>query len=97
MPESQTPPVRIYTRKWCGFCYAAKRLFTRLGIDFAEIPVDAQPELRREIATKAGNWPTVPMIFIGDQFVGGYTEISALHRTGELQLRLAEQDPPAED
>ncbi len=82
-----SPSVRIYTKKWCGFCFAARRLFTKLGIDFEEIPVDRDPELRREVATSAGNWPTVPMIFIGDDFVGGYTEAAALHRTGKLVPR----------
>ena len=51
----------------------AKRLFDDLGIRFREIPLDGDPELRWRIAATAGNWPTVPMIFVGDHFVGGYT------------------------
>ncbi len=79
-----SPEVRIYTKRWCGFCFAAKRLFRSLGVPFEEIPVDRDPELRWEVAARAGNWPTVPMIFIGDHFVGGFTEAASLHRTGEL-------------
>lgn len=81
---SHCSAVRIYTKRWCGFCIAAKRLFTSLGIPFEEIPVDRDPELRWEVSARAGNWPTVPMIFVGDHFVGGFTEASALHRTGNL-------------
>jgi glutaredoxin 3 len=77
-------PVRIYTTTWCGFCHAAKRLFEHLGIEYEEIPVDDDPDLRWQIAADAGNWPTVPMIFVGDRFVGGYTDAAALHRRGEL-------------
>ena len=85
MTESgSTPAVRIYTKRWCGFCHAATRLFQSLGVAFQEIPVDADPELRWEVSARAGNWPTVPMIFIGDNFVGGYTEAAALHRKGRL-------------
>ena len=77
--------VRLYTRRWCGYCFAARRLFTRLGVDFEEIALDGQPGLRREVSERAGNWPTVPMIFIGDGFIGGYREAAELHRRGELE------------
>jgi len=77
-------PVTLYTRRWCGYCFAARRLLDQLGIHYAETPLDRQPELRSQISQKAGGWPTVPLIFIGDRFVGGYTEIAALHRRGEL-------------
>lgn len=76
--------VTFYTRRWCSYCFAARRLFKRLGVRYVEIPLDRQPELRNQISKKAGGWRTVPMIFIGDHFVGGYTEIAALHRQGEL-------------
>lgn len=79
-----SPAVRIYTKRWCGFCFAAKHLFTKLDIAFEEIPVDNDPSLRLEVSVRAGNWPTVPMIFIGDHFVGGFAETAALHRKGRL-------------
>jgi len=77
--------VRIYTTSWCWFCIAAKGLFKDLGIAFEEIPVDGDPELRRSASARAGNWPTVPMIFIGEKFIGGYTDAVDLHRRGELE------------
>ena len=84
MTNDNSPHVRIYTKRWCGFCFAAKRLFKNLDIHFEEIKVDHDPELRWETSARAGHWPTVPMIFIGDHFVGGYTEAAALHRQGKL-------------
>jgi len=90
-----SPAVRIYTKRWCGFCWSAKRLFANLGIPFEEIPVDRDPKLRWEVSTRAGNWPTVPMIFIGDKFVGGSTEAAALHRKGRL-LSLCRPDAAPE-
>ena len=84
MTPGKAPPTSLYTRRWCGYCFAARRLFKRLGVDYDEIPLDRQPGLRREISEKAGGWRTVPMIFIGDRFIGGYTEVAALHRNGEL-------------
>jgi len=80
MAPSTPVGVRIYTRRWCGYCFAARRLFTRLGVDFEEIALDGQRELRREVSERAGNWRTVPMIFVGDQFIGGYQEAANLNR-----------------
>jgi glutaredoxin 3 len=84
--------VRIYTKRWCWFCDAAKRLFASLGVAFEEIPVDDDPGLRWEVSARAGNWPTVPMVFIGDRFIGGYSEAAELHRRGELACMI-HQDP----
>ena len=85
MASGASAPVQIYTRRLCGYCFAARRLFTRLGLDFEEIAVDGQPALRQEVSERAGNWRTVPMIFVGDRFIGGYQEAAELHRRGELE------------
>lgn len=82
---AERPVVRIYTTRGCGFCFAAKRLFRGIGVDFEEIPVDDDPELRQAVSASAGNWPTVPMIFVGDHFVGGSTDAASLHQRGELE------------
>lgn len=84
MTADTSPPITLYTRRWCGYCFAARRLLDRLGVHYEEIALDGQPELRSQISRKAGGWRTVPMIFAGDRFLGGYTEIAALHRRGEL-------------
>ena len=76
--------IRLYTRRWCGYCTAARRLLKKLDAELEEIPLDNDPELRRSIAEANGNWPTLPMIFIDERFVGGYRELSLLKRSGEL-------------
>jgi glutaredoxin 3 len=91
--DDSTPKVLLYTRKWCGYCWSARRLFTRLGVPFEEIPLDGRDQLRREISARAGNWPTVPMIFVDGRFVGGYDETAALHRRNEL-LPLCGRETP---
>jgi glutaredoxin 3 len=88
MTPEDRPRVRLYTRRWCGYCIAARRLLSGRGIEFEEIPIDGDPELRRSISRANGNWPTVPMIFIGEHFVGGYRELSRLRMNGELDTLL---------
>jgi len=80
-----TPSVRVYTRRWCGYCYAARRFLTKLEIDFDEIPLDDKPEIRRSLSEANNNWSTLPMIFIGDHFVGGYNDLARIHRQGQLE------------
>jgi glutaredoxin 3 len=83
-----TPTVRVYTRRWCGYCYAARRLLTKLEIDFEEIPLDGKLETRRSLSEANDHWSTLPMIFIGDHFVGGYRELARLNSSGELDSLL---------
>ncbi len=80
--------VRLYTRRWCGYCTAARWLLGHRKIEYEEIPLDENPELRRSVSQANGNWPTVPMIFIGEHFVGGYRELARLKRCGELDSLL---------
>jgi glutaredoxin 3 len=93
MTTIKKAPVSLYTRRWCGYCFAARRLLKGLGIDYNEIPLDRQPERRAEISKLAGGWRTVPMIFVGDRFIGGYTEIAVLHRRGELMSLVNSTSP----
>jgi glutaredoxin 3 len=86
--KTSTPEVRIYTRRWCGYCFAARRMLTKLKIDFEEIPLDRDPELRRSLSEANNHWSTVPMIFIGDHFVGGFTDLARIHRKGQLETLL---------
>ena len=96
MACERSPQVQIYTRRWCLYCAAARRLFKKLGVDFEDIKLDGRPELRGEVSEKAGGWPTVPMIFIGPRFVGGHAEAAALHRGGALNLLLDGSEPRAD-
>lgn len=83
------PKTLIYTTAWCPFCIRAKQLLTHKGVEFEEIPVDGEPELRAEMTRKAGS-RTVPQIWIGETHVGGCDDLYALERAGRLDPLLAE-------
>ena len=80
-------PVRIYTTDYCPYCQRAKDLFKRKNIPFEEIDVTNNEKLRGEIEEKTG-WMTVPMIFIGEEFIGGADDAYALEASGELDKKL---------
>lgn len=74
----------IYTKPTCPFCIRAKMLLTQKGVEFSEIDIAAQPELRDEMIAKANGGYTVPQIFINDQHVGGCDDMFALNDAGRL-------------
>lgn len=76
--------VTIYTTAICPFCVAVKRMFDSLEIAYEEIPLDADPTLRQRLSEETGGWRTVPMIFVGDRFIGGFAEVRSLHNQGRL-------------
>lgn len=83
------PPVEIYTTRYCPYCVSAKALLKRKGVDFAEIDVAGNWNLRERMIQKAMGRTTVPQIFIGAVHVGGCDELHALERAGKLDLLLA--------
>ena len=83
------PTVTMYSQTFCPYCVMAKRLLAQKGVDPVEINVEEEPARREEMLTKSNGMRTVPQIFIGDHHVGGYTELAALDRAGELESMLA--------
>ncbi|MEK6556438.1 MAG: glutaredoxin 3 [Bdellovibrionota bacterium] len=75
--------ITLYSADWCPFCVRAKRLLEGKGVAFDEVNVDKQPGKREEMVAKTG-YKTIPMIFINDKFIGGFSELSALEAKGEL-------------
>jgi glutaredoxin 3 len=80
-------PVKIYTRKWCGYCTAAERLLTKKGVPFENQDCSNDQEARRWLVTATGQ-TTVPQIFIDGKSIGGFSELDALDRRGELDRLL---------
>ncbi len=79
--------VVIYSSDWCPFCVRAKQLLASKSVTVEEIRVDGQPELRAQMAQKAGR-TSVPQIWIGELHVGGCDELFALERAGKLDTLL---------
>ena len=80
--------VTIYTKPFCGYCHAAKRLLEHKGVSFTEIDISGNPELRMEMVQKARGRSTVPQIWIGETHIGGFDDIDDLEGRGRLDLML---------
>jgi glutaredoxin 3 len=83
--------VVVYRTDFCPYCDRAERLLDDMDVDFEEIDVTDDPDLREELVEKTGR-KTVPQIFINDAAIGGYESLRELKSSGELQELLAEDD-----
>lgn len=77
------PKIEMYTSAHCAYCVAAKSLLKSKGLDYAEIRIDADPARLDEMLARAQR-RTVPQIFVNDRFIGGYDDLVAAERSGEL-------------
>lgn len=80
--------VTVYTTTICPYCVRAKQLLTKKGVAFEEVNLSTDPALRQELMTRTRH-RTVPMIFINDEFIGGFDQLYALERAGTLDAKLA--------
>ena len=80
--------VEIYSSIWCPFCYRAKRLLEQKGVDYKEIEVSENPNLKSEMLSRSDGRHTVPQIFIDGKGIGGSDELVALDQNGELDAML---------
>ena len=68
----------------CNFCDAAKRLLNRNNIPFNEINIALEEGKREEMLNKSSGRKTIPQIFFNESHIGGYEELRALEKKGEL-------------
>jgi glutaredoxin 3 len=84
-----TPAITMYTTAVCPYCIRAERLLHAKGVTgIDKIRVDLDPSLRIAMMERTGR-RTVPQIYIGATHVGGYDDLVALDRRGELDRLLA--------
>jgi glutaredoxin 3 len=82
--------IDIYTIRYCPYCFDAKELLTRKGVNFNEIDATGNTEIRREMMQRANGRSTYPQIFIGSTHVGGCDDLYALDDAGKLDPLLAQ-------
>lgn len=82
--------ITVYTMDYCPYCVRAKQLLQARGLGFSEIKVSQDDEAAWREMEKRSGMKTVPQIFFGDTCIGGFTDLDALDKKGELQAKLAD-------
>ncbi|MDC0205350.1 glutaredoxin 3 [Pelagibacteraceae bacterium] len=76
--------VIIYTGPRCNYCSAAKHLLNKKKVDYTEFDIGADQSKMIEMQEKTNGARTIPQIFIGEKYIGGYNELKALEVQGKL-------------
>ena len=78
----------MYTGDRCPYCARAKRLLETKGVEFEERHIGLSDDSAREALVELTGRRTVPQILIDDRPIGGWDDLSALDRSGELDMLL---------
>ena len=80
--------VVIYTGPMCNYCSAAKHLLSKKKVDYTEYDIAIDQSKMEEMQKRTKGARTIPQIFIGETYVGGYDELKALEVAGKLDSLL---------
>ena len=67
----------------CGFSASVTEVLANLGVKFSSVNILDSEEMREGIKTFS-NWPTIPQLYVKEEFIGGCDIIKEMHENGEL-------------
>ena len=67
----------------CGFSMAVSNILKILEVNFKGVNVLENQSLREGIKTYS-DWPTIPQLYIKNEFIGGCDIIKEMYENGEL-------------
>tara|TARA_B100001123_G_scaffold222228_1_gene250337 strand:- start:63 stop:410 length:348 start_codon:yes stop_codon:yes gene_type:complete len=67
----------------CGFSAAVVQILNDTGIQFHSVNVLDNEDIREGIK-EYSNWPTIPQLYVKEDFIGGCDIVKEMHESGEL-------------
>ena len=91
-------PVVLYmkgnpTFPQCGFSSTVVQILKHIGVNFQSYDV-LQDENLREGIKSFSNWPTIPQLYVNNEFVGGCDIIREMFESGELKEYFTKNNIP---
>jgi monothiol glutaredoxin len=74
----------------CGFSATVVTILNKLGVEFADVNVLIDPDIREGIK-QFSDWPTVPQLYIKGEFIGGADISREMYESGELEQLLRDK------
>ena len=74
----------------CGFSARVVQILSHLGVPFKGVNVLEDMEIREGIKAYT-NWPTIPQLYVGGEFVGGCDIIMEMFQAGELSALMKDK------
>ena len=75
----------------CGFSMAVTNVLKHLNVNFKGINVLEDENLRQGIKDFS-DWPTIPQLYVKEEFVGGCDIIKEMFENGELKIKFKEKN-----
>jgi len=80
--RDQENPVVMFGLEWCEFCWSVRKILDKYNINYRSVDLDSveladndRGNKLRQVLEKTNNWPTMPQIYIGGEFIGGCTDL----------------------
>ncbi len=93
--------VVMFSLEWCEFCWSVRKMMAACDIPYVTVDLDSMAYQENERGAKIldvlqsrNNWPTIPQIYVGDEFVGGATDFFDVGKAGDLEGKLNKQSIP---
>ena len=67
----------------CGFSAAVVQILNNMGAEFNSINILDNDKMREGIKNYS-NWPTIPQIYVKEEFIGGCDIVKEIYESGEL-------------
>lgn len=80
--------ITIYSSMTCNYCFAAKNFFRKKKLDFSEIVIDGDENLKKKLIKITNGKTTVPQIFFDEVLVGGYDQLMELNEKNLIMKML---------
>lgn len=73
----------------CGFSGRATQILKLCNVNFVDVNVLTDEETVPALRDYA-NWPTIPVLYIRGEFIGGCDIMTEMYQAGELQQKLGD-------
>ena len=77
----------------CGFSLAVANILKVLEVNFKSVDVLQNQDIRQGIKDYS-DWPTIPQLYIKNEFIGGCDIIKEMFENGELKKVLKDKNIP---
>jgi monothiol glutaredoxin len=77
----------------CGFSSRVAGVLNYMGVEFADVNVLADAEIRQGIKDFS-DWPTIPQLYVKGEFIGGCDIVREMFQSGELHQHMTDNGVP---
>jgi cysteine synthase A len=99
--EQNQEQVLMFSLEWCEFCWSVRKMLAACDIPYVTVDLDSVAFQENDrggkilaVLNQQNDWPTIPQIYVGGEFVGGATDLFDIGKAGELQPKLAARNIP---